>query len=745
MRNFTLLFLFLFLSWAAIGQSGWTQVDSGLTTGTGIGQISVGMNDNTALWGLAVDDEGGIVDAFTRSTDGGNTWEAGAFDAGDGLSQLFAFDADVCWALFNTGATQGIYKTEDGGATWIKKGGVYGASSFANVLHFFNNMDGFAQGDAVDGYFELYTTTDGGEIWTRVPEANIPPQIEDDEWGITGNYCAVGDHIWYGTNKGRIFRSTDKGYNWDVSVTTLMDGDNPATVNNLMFDELNGIAYKSYLNLGFEEQFNVTTDGGVTWTDLFPGGTNYARYLYHVPGTENTVIGSAGAPSDAGMGISISTDGGASWEVISEGYSFLASAWLDLETGWCGTETTFNRSVGGVYIYGNPPAPFGLEATVDVLDVMLTWNGPAPSNFSDDFESHEDFAIDFTPWTNIDVDGSETYGMEEIDWPNEYAPQAFIIFNPSMTTPATEDIVPHSGDKIAACFAAVPSPTNDDWMISPQVMVESGSEVSFWAKSYTDEYGLERFNVGVSTTDTDPGSFTIISASPYEEAPVEDWTEFTYSLAGYEGEVVYVAIQCVSDDAFILLIDDFSIGTAKASFVHNENTAVVGSAVRDFSFTEKHEQPENTAVTSVRGTSALELLGYNVYRDGSKINSETVETEEYTDTDVQIGSVEYYVTAVYTGGESDPSDTAFVIITDIFDNTENTLKLYPNPAYDVLTIESSQNMQVITITNSVGQMVYRNQIDAARTRLNISEYQSGVYFVQIDTDNGTTTQKIIIE
>jgi len=713
MRNFTLLFLFLFLSWAAIGQSGWTQVDSGLPTGKGIGQISVGMDDNTALWGLPVNNDGSIHDAFTRSIDGGNTWEAGTFNAGDGLSQLFAFDADVCWALFNTGATQGLYKTVDGGATWVKKGGVYGASSFANVMHFFDDMNGFAQGDAVDGYFELYTTTDGGENWTRVPEANIPPQIESDEWGITGNYCAVGDHIWYGTNKGRIFRSTDKGYNWDVSVTTLLDGDNPATVNSLMYDELNGIAFKSYLNLGFEEQLNVTTDGGVTWTDLFPAGTNYARYIYHVPGTDNTVIGSAGTPSDAGMGISISTDGGASWEVISEGYSFLASAWLDLETGWCGTETTFNRSVGGVYIFGNPPAPFGLEATVDVLDVYLTWlapgagsteeliydNGIATGAYSWDgytLSSHMSpsgpckvLAMKF--FTTIDP-GDNTFNATLFEWAGS-EPGTDIIYQ----EPATA--------------------VEEDWMevdISAQNIMFTGDfVVGFGSINETTYVGYdENLDNGRSWDFDNTGEFW------------EAWNEAYLIRAIVEYEDGKVA----------------EIGGSLST----QNTTVS----RSFS---KIAHPRGvTNIQTVdpisnRSATELELLGYNVYRDGSKINSEVVEVEEYTDTEVPIGSVEYYVTAVYTGGESDPSDTAFVIITDIYDNTENTLKLYPNPAYDVLTIESSQNIQLITITNSVGQMVYRNQIDAARTRLNISEYQSGVYFVQIETDNGTTTQKIIIE
>jgi len=74
-----------------MSQPGWNQVDSGLPDGKGIGQMSLGMNDNTAIWGLAINDDGSVYDGFTRSIDGGNTWEAGTFNAGSGLSQLFCY------------------------------------------------------------------------------------------------------------------------------------------------------------------------------------------------------------------------------------------------------------------------------------------------------------------------------------------------------------------------------------------------------------------------------------------------------------------------------------------------------------------------------------------------------------------------------------------------------------------------------------------------------------------------------
>ncbi len=175
----------------------WIETDSGLPSGFGVGQISVAMNDSDALWAMAINNDGSVADNFTRSIDAGQTWTAGTFNAGTGLSQIIAIDDMICWAVFNTGASQGCYKTTDGGVNWVNMDAGYGAASFANVIHFFNDNDGFAQGDPVGGYYELYTTTNGGDDWTRVPEGDIPAPTTG-EYGITGNYYAVGDNIWWG-------------------------------------------------------------------------------------------------------------------------------------------------------------------------------------------------------------------------------------------------------------------------------------------------------------------------------------------------------------------------------------------------------------------------------------------------------------------------------------------------------------------------------------------------------------------
>ena len=190
--------------------------------------------------------------------------------------------------------------------------------------------------------------------------------------------------------------------------------------------------------------------------------------------------------------------------------------------------------------------------------------------YSIDFESEVEWTFDFLPWTVNDVDQLSTYGITGYTFPHNHEPMAYIVFNPATTTPpmtGDPEIQPHSGAQFGACMASVPDggQGNDDWFISDQVLISgSGASFNFWAKSYSDQYGLERFNIGVSTSGNAPSDFTIISAPPYLEAPMS-WTEYNFDLSAYAGQYVYVAIQCVSYDAFIFMIDDLLIDPGTGS------------------------------------------------------------------------------------------------------------------------------------------------------------------------------------
>jgi len=302
--------------------------------------------------------------------------------------------------------------------------------------------------------------------------------------------------------------------------------------------------------------------------------------------------------------------------------------------------------------------PTDLTATIqNNNNVHLTWDAPGetppPVGFNDGFESYENFSLTFAPWTTVDVDQSTTYGMTNITWPNAYAAQAYMIFNPSATTPAVTDLTAHSGAKMAACFAST-TPPNNDWLITPQIAVTAGDVLKFWAKSYTAQYGLERFKVGVSTTGTAPANFTFISGASYIQAPV-DWTEYSYPLSAYAGQTVYIGIQCLSNDAFIFLVDDVFVGAPANAPAFAPVASVYGSAGRNV----------GTPVPAVQQPASVnrDLLGYKVYRDGTLIATiPNPATLMYDDLALAIGTYSYTVTAYYDGGESVPAGPVSVEI-----------------------------------------------------------------------------------
>lgn len=226
--------------------------------------------------------------------------------------------------------------------------------------------------------------------------------------------------------------------------------------------------------------------------------------------------------------------------------------------GWSGSNNGYyylnDLTPGGNYFTDTQGAIFNLYP-----------NTPPPVDFTMDFENITDFSLTFNNWTAVDLDGNSTYGIENHTFLHQTEAMAFICFNPAQVSPAMTDagIQPHGGQKFGACFAANPAP-NNDWFITPQVQLGNNGEFTFWVKSYTDQYGLEKYKVAISTTDNNPSSFTIISGAQPLEAPIS-WTQETFNLSAYNNQAVYLAIQCVSNDAFIFMIDDLEVKPSSAS------------------------------------------------------------------------------------------------------------------------------------------------------------------------------------
>ena len=174
------------------------------------------------------------------------------------------------------------------------------------------------------------------------------------------------------------------------------------------------------------------------------------------------------------------------------------------------------------------------------------------NEITDSFETYGDFVIDFPPWVNVDVDQSTTYGYQGYTWTNEYQPQAFMVFNPSATTPSSVSAIgtAHTGNKMAMCWCSV-TPPNNDWLISQQYTC--GGQVTFYAKAMSADFPAEQFYFAVSTGGTDPANFTNVSPLV---TTTTTWQLYTYPMTNYIGQNIRVAIHCVSNDQFALCVDD---------------------------------------------------------------------------------------------------------------------------------------------------------------------------------------------
>ena len=233
------------------------------------GIIDISEPDQTTCYGIIFDGSFAPTHDITITHDGGATWHSQTIAALEN-NYLFGVAATTAktvhvfgWNYMSGGGN--FFRSTDGGITWQREGANAYAdpASFPDAIEFFNPENGVIFGDPQNGSFEIYTTSDGGKNWSRVPSNKIPAP-EGIEFGtayITDTYMTT---IWtitvvvdnnYNFVKARLLQSDDKGVNWYVRNSSLpfIGGDGTIKFSNhsVGLYKNNGVLYR-------------TTDGGTT-------------------------------------------------------------------------------------------------------------------------------------------------------------------------------------------------------------------------------------------------------------------------------------------------------------------------------------------------------------------------------------------------------------------------------------------------------------------------------------------------
>jgi hypothetical protein len=74
--------------------------------------------------------------------------------------------------------------------------------------------------------------------------------------------------------------------------------------------------------------------------------------------------------------------------------------------------------------------------------------------------------------------------------------------------------------------------------------------------------------------------------------------------------------------------------------------------------------------------------------------------------------------------------------------SQETLKVYPNPANDYLTVEGE--MTSLEVYNAIGQRMLAKMVNGNSTRINLSEFNNGIYFLRVNNNGEVTTRKFSV-
>ncbi len=343
--------------------------------------------------------------------------------------------------------------------------------------------------------------------------------------------------------------------------------------------------------------------------------------------------------------------------------------------------------------------------------VKLTWSEPAESETHPDpdvetFDFYESFIIsDIGDWKLYDGDGYNTVIIQTsfgvLDYPNIGSPMAWQVIDPGEAGIFNSAWYPRSGSKMLVSFQSHDDNGRDvkcnDWLISPELFGHA-QRISFYACTAMSAYAPEIIDVLYSTSGSEIDDFIPLARDvevPYNAA---DWTELSFDLPECAR---HFAIVHKSANMFALMVDDIKYIPAGRSMVQ------------------------------------LELQGYNVYRDGEKVNEQPVRETTYIDRNVEEGrEYTYNVSVVWDKGESPLSNEFKVVATSAIDGVNDDADIRISALEDAIRVDGAagRNIEVYTTTGiRIASVVAVSDI----TRIEVSP---GFYIVKA----GGKTAKLLV-
>jgi len=639
-----------------------------------------------------VDGEGTYI-----SINNGINWTLKA----NGLTDPYVHSVLINGSTLYAGTEAGLYISSDGGNNWgAITNGLPSSGTIENMV-----ATGSSEVLLSSGYSGIYKSINNGTSWSLSVAGMKATDIRK---------IIVAGNTLYVSSLSGFFMSSDEGLTWIK------------TNDNTEFYGLYSMLYTNnaiYAVGGYYQvYFSVSTDNGVTWNNIFVGPVQLTDILF----VNNVWLASSNG------GIYRSTDSGANWTNVS-------------------TDPTWKLAANDDYIYAG-----GNGDVYRSADDGLTWttlntgitNGNSLAVYADGnriFADGNQSTDNGDHWSVMYHPGNITV----VDNPNATGPQKFMFGsyynsftesydNGTNWIPNGENLLRNDGG--IGSFAAL-----------NEYLYLGTSSQGIYKRPLPALPSLQPLSNYVSCYATNTDATQPLSAQdPYTPAD-----SLTYYFTSDNNSLYANGITVEgygSSRVMRVANSNYTAGTATVTAVVSNYDHLTDTVTFTYQVTFNATTPVislqdlavDTLICSAAGTS------YEWFLNGQTITGETAKKLEVTtdgDYIVKFTDANGCIStssAVYTY-HADGSGT-----TGIKDLSEEAhIRYYPNPAHQALYMTWDANKQItkIRLINAMGAEMYESSNNAGESSwtINLENYQTGLYWIELSNDENKFVKKIVVE
>lgn len=268
------------------------------------------------------------------------------------------------------------------------------------------------------------------------------------------------------------------------------------------------------------------------------------------------------------------------------------------------------------------------------------------------------------------------------------------------------------------------------WANSSYVLYNEDKQQPIESMGYENIFKSFPWVVGVGSGGVYPavwGNYAAFSYSRYKndvKSPTDKWMVLPQCRINNSSSPVFLqwnAVSCYQDDPSVFPLESYEV------LISDKTEAMADFTKVNFVESEKCFNPSESYLPFNRSVDISNYKGKDIFIAFRLTTSGTGSRGMFA-----LDNIKVFGNAL--------------LITDNINEaySDNTVKVFPNPANDFISVSSENNMKKIEIFNLLGERIFVSEPQQTNHNISTYDYSNGLYLIKIKTDKGETVKKINI-